>query len=184
MSITACQKYIQGLLDQMPWPAAMTGLSAPNAYITPPNPGVQSEIPAIYIWPSRGRESRDASRLRAGTVPRISGPGGPSGTKPVEHTMGIWLVWAMSTDDPDADNLFPGMIWAVQDVLRSVAYGASSSVTEDPAELTDPWTGQTSWLIDVGEVQSYEIYLRDLEPQRFSRYDGVIDLQLTEVIAA
>ena len=178
------QQYIKGLLDQMPWPDTMTGLTVPNAYIQPPNPNVQSEIPAIYIWMSRGRESRDSSRLRAGTVPRISGPGGPSGTKPVEHSIPVWLVWMMDSEDPDIDNLFPGMLWAIQEVLRSVAYGADSQVTADPALLTDPWTSEQSYLIDLGEVMSYEVYERTLEPQRFLRLDGYIDLQVTEVIAA
>jgi hypothetical protein len=55
MSIASVQLYIQSLVDQMPWPSTMTGLAVPNAYIVPPNPNVQSEIPTLYIWPTRGR---------------------------------------------------------------------------------------------------------------------------------
>ena len=184
MSIAAVQQYIKGLLDTMPWPATMTGLASPLCYITPPNPNVQSEIPAIYVWPSRGRESRDTTRLRGGTVPRIALPGGPSGTKVVEHRIGVWIVWAMSSDDPDADSLMPGMTWAVQAVLRSAAFGAGDMITADPALLTDPWTSEQSWLVDLGENMEYELYVRALEEQRFWRYDGVIDLDVTEIIAA
>jgi hypothetical protein len=184
MSLAACQHYVKSLLDQMPWPAAMLNLPPPSCYIQPPNPNVSAEIPAIYIWMTRGRESRDTSRLRAGTVPRISGPGGPSGTKPVEHTIPVWLVWNMSSDDSDADNLFPGMIWAVQAVLRSAAAGAGGVVAADPQLLTDPWTGEKSWLVDIGEVMSYETYERTLESQGYLRLDAVIDLQVTEIIAA
>jgi hypothetical protein len=175
--------YIQSLTDQMPWPATMTGLQPPNAYIIPPNPNDQSEIPSIYVWPTRGRESRDSTRLRAGTVPRISGPGGPSGTKPIEHAISCWLVWAMDSEDPDVNTLFPGMIWAVQEVFRSVAYGANGGIAANPALLTDPWTGEESWLVDLGEVMAYEVYVRTLADQRFLRLDGVIDLSVTEVCA-
>ncbi len=184
MSIAAVQSYIRSLLNGMPWPAGFQQLAVPVCYITPPNPNVQSAIPTLYVWPSRGRESRDTTRLRAGTVPRIAVPGGPSGTKVVEHKMEAWLVWMNSSDDPDADNLVPGMTWAVQDVLRSAAYGANGLLAEDPAELTDPWTGEQSWLVDLGELQTYEIYVRALEDQRFWRYDVAIELDVTEVIAA
>jgi hypothetical protein len=161
----------------------MTGLQPLSAYITPPNPNVQSEIPACYIWPARGRESRDTSRLRAGTVPRIAVPGGPSGTKPAEHVITAWMVWMMSTDDPDADILFPGMTWAVQEVFRSAAYGVSGQVAADPVTLTDPWTGETSYLVDLGEEQSWEYYDKLLEDQRFMRLDAVLLLPVTEVLA-
>ncbi len=184
MSIASVQSYVQGLLSQMAWPAAMAGVPPLHAVITPPNPNVQSEIPTAYIWPVRGRESRDSTRLRAGAVPRIAVPGGPSGTKPVEHTLTIWLVWMGSADAPQADSFFPGMAWQVQQVLRSAAFGAGGQVTADPQLLTDPWDASQSWLVDLGEVMSYEIYVRTLEAEGFLRYDGVLECSLTEVIAA
>jgi hypothetical protein len=116
-------------------------------------------------------------------VPRIAAPGGPSGTKPVEHSISCWLVWMMDVEDPDVNTLFPGMLWAVQEVFRSVAYGGNGGVTANPALLTDPWTSEQSYLIDLGEVQAYEVFIRTLSPERFLRLDGVIDLSVTEVLA-
>ena len=185
MSVAAVQSYIQSLLQDMPWPASMTGLPALQAYITPPNPNVQSEIPACYIWPQRLRESRDTDKLRSGTIPRAATPGGPSGTKAVDYTMNVWVTWDMSSDDPDADNLFPGMTWQVMVTLRGAAYAADgTSWSQDPYLLTDPWTSEQSWLIDLGEDMTAEYYERVLESERLLRMDCVIACSVSEVIAA
>ena len=186
MSLAAVQQYVKSLLDQMPWPASMTGLPPLACYITPPNPNVQSEIPTAYVWMQRGRETRDTDRLKTGTVPRAAVPGGPSGTKAVEYTIPVWLVWMMTTDDPDVDNLFPGMTWQVMKTLRGAAYAANgTSFSQTPAKLTDPWdSSDQSWLIDLGEDMSFETYERLLEDQRFMRLDAVIDCSVSEVIAA
>ena len=185
MSAAAVQAYIQSLLQDMPWPDTMTNLPALQAYITPPNPNVQSEIPACYIWPQRGRISRDTDKLRSGTIPRAATPGGPSGTKAVDYAIPVWLVWMMDTDDPDADSLFPGMYWQVINVLQGAAFAADgTSFSETPYLLTDPWTSEQSWLIDLGEDMTFETYERLLENQRFMRLDCVIDCSVSEVIAA
>lgn len=179
------QAYVQSLLQDMPWPAAMVGLQPLAAYITPPNPNVQSEIPACYIWPSRGRETRDTDRLKTGTIPRAATPGGDSGTKADEYSIMVWLVWMMSTDDPDVDSLFPGMAWQVMSVLRGGAYAADgTSYSQTPYKLADPWTAEPSYLIDLGEDMTFEFYERLLAPERFMRLDCVIDLSVSEVIAA
>lgn len=185
LSIASVQQYIQSLLQGLIWPAAMTGLPPLAAYITPPDPNVQSEIPAAYIWMQRGRESRDTDRLRTGTVPRAATPGAPSGTKAEEYTIPVYLVWMMSAEDPDADNLFPGMVWAVMKMLRGGSYTADGiSFSESPKLLTDPWDGEQSWLIDLGEDMTWDTDFRALEDQRFLRYDAVVDCSVSEVIAA
>lgn len=185
MSVAAVQGYIQSLLQGLPWPAAMTGLAPLACYITPPDPNVQSEIPTAYIWMQRGRETRDSDRLRTGTVPRAATPGGPSGTKAEEYTIPVYLVWMGSAEDPDADNLFPGLVWQVMSVLRGSAFAADgTSFSESPRKLADPWTGEQSWLIDLGEDMSWDTDFRALEDQRYLRYDAVIDCSVSEVIAA
>jgi hypothetical protein len=163
----------------------MTGLQPLQAYITPPNPGVQSEVPSCYIWPARLRESRDTDKLKSGTIPRAAYPQGPSGTKAVDYQISVWVVWMMSTDDPEVDSLFPAMAWQVMSTLRGAAYAANgTSYSQTPALLTDPYTGQQSWLIDLGEDMSAEFYERLLAPERFMRLDCVIDCSVSEVIAA
>ena len=183
MSLASVQTSIRGLLDQMPWPAAMTGLAVPNCYIQPPNPNVQSEIPTIYVWMQRDRESRDTDKLKTGTIPRIAYPGGPSGTKAVDYTIPVWMVWVMDISDPDIQNLFPGMVWTVRSVLRGSALGAGGQASVTPAELTDPWTGEPSWLIDLGEDMQTETYERALSAEgSLLRFDAVIECSVSEVI--
>ena len=184
-SLAAVQSYVRSLLDQMPWPSTMAGLAVPNCYVQPPNPNVQSEIPTIYVWMQRDRESRDTDRLKSGTIPRIDAPGGPSGTKAVDYTIPIWMVWMMDISDPDIQNLFPGMIWAVRSVLRGTAYGAGGQASVTPVKLADPWTGEQSWLIDLGEDMQTENYERSLSPEgSLLRFDAVIDCSVSEVIAS
>ena len=186
MSVASVQAYVQSLLQLMPWPAAMTGLPPLQAYITPPNPNVQSaEIPACYIWPTRLRETRDTDRLKSGTIPRAAYPQGPSGTKAVEYAIAVWAMWDMTTDDPDVDSLFPGMVWQIMSALRGAAYAANgTSYSETPVLLTDPWTQQQSWLIDLGEDMTANFYERLLASQRFMRLDCEIECSVSEVIAA
>jgi hypothetical protein len=184
VSIAAVQSYVKGLLDQLQWPGAMAGLPPLNCYIKAPDPYVQSSIPEADVWMRHGRESRDTDRLRGGTVPRIEIPGGPSGTKIHEYQIPIFLIWEMDTADPDTDNLFAGMLWAMMSALRGTTYaaGGQNSVTSVP--LTDPWTGEQSWLIDLGEDFTWDSDFRALEPQRSLRFDGVIDCSVCELIAA
>lgn len=169
MSINATQVYLQTLLNGLPLPG-----SAPNlaAYITPPNPNVSTEIPTAYIWPSTGNETRNPAM--GGTVPRASFAGGPSGTKPIVHTLHIYVIWDQANDDPQADTWFPGMLDAIMATLR---------VSPDPVKVTDPYTNIESWLVDVGERMSYQVSVSALESQRMYRYDGLITCLLNEIIA-
>jgi len=163
------QVYIRDLLDGLRWP--ISNLPPLQMQITPPDPNVDAQIPQGYVWPSRGNESR--SPRRGGTVPRATSAGAPSGLKTIEHRLELWLVWWGLDDDPDSDTLFPGMVDTVMETLR---------VSPDPtAILTDVWTSQQSYLIDVGEVMDYEITLRAITDQRFNRYDALITMTLNEV---
>jgi hypothetical protein len=169
MPIASSLSYIKGLLDGLAMPGQLPSM---NAYITPPDPNTETQIPTAYVWPTEGDESRDG---KAGTVPRNTGPGTPSGFKDLEHHIDVYVVWFGADDEPDIDNLFPGIVDAVMYAFRTSA---------DPAPVTDPYTGEASTLVDVGEVQSYRITLRSLVEQAYDRYDSLISLSVLEVIQA
>lgn len=171
MSINSTQVYIRDLLQNLTWP---TG-NLPNlvAYITPPDPDVEANLPKAYVWPSHGSESR--STTNGGTVPRALTVGGPSGFKGVQHSMDVYLVFFGADDDPEADTLFPMMVDTVMSKLR---------VSTDPVTVTDQYTAIDSWLIDVGETMTYEVTLRSLVDEGYNRYDALIGVSILELIAA
>ena len=173
-------QYVQQLVATTTWPEAMLALPSPPGAIvtnlTPPNPNVLAGSPTASIWFLHGRESRDQDRLRVGTLPRAQFPGGPSGTKGVDHTIAIYVSWAgTSAADPNEDTLFPGMIDAIRATLR---------VSSIQVLLTDPWDGTQSWLVDVGELLDYATDLEALSPQRLNRWDTLLTCSVVEVIFA
>jgi len=170
MPIASTLGYIKGLLVSLPMPGSLPDM---NAYITPPDPNTETDIPTAYVWPTGGEENRDPEK--AGTVPRNSGPDTASGFKNIEHDIDVYVVWFAADDEADIDNLFPGVVDAVMAAFRFSA---------DPATAVDPYTGQVSTLIDVGERQSYRITLRSLVEQAFNRYDCLVGLSVLEVIQA
>lgn len=143
------------------------------AYITPPDPNVETQIPTAYVWPTDGDEGRDPDK--GGAVPRNSGAGTASGTKGTEHNIDVYAVWMASNDEPDIDNLFPGVVDAVMAAFR---------FSVDPATATDPYTGEQSTLVDIGERMNYRVTLRSLVEQAFNRYDALIGLSVLEIIRA
>ncbi|HEY0719545.1 MAG TPA: hypothetical protein VGD68_18160 [Streptosporangiaceae bacterium] len=171
MPIAACQEYVKNLLNDLPMPGSYPNLAC---YITAPDPNVEAEIPTAYVWPTNGAEKRDPRN--AGTMPRNTGPGTPSGFKTISHSIGIWVVWFGADDDQDADNAFPGMVDAIMFALRTAA--------PDPAIVTDPYTGEETMLADTGEEMTYQTNVSAIEDQRWNRYDALIKLPITEVIQA
>ena len=111
-----------------------------EALITPYDPD-ESGAARIYVWPASGPESRLA-------WPRNTGPGTPAGWKQTRHSILLYLVWFDSQDtDLNIDINFPALIDFVMFTLRT---------TTDPAPVTDPLTGNPSWLLDIGENMTYE----------------------------
>lgn len=179
MTLVATQQYIKLLLNDLPWPPGMAALPNPPgnliAHATAPNPTVVASAPHAYIWMQRGAENRDNAKYGAGTIPRAQYAGGPSGTKAREHTIPIYVIWDGFSGDTNAATLFPGMLDAIMSALR---------VSPDPVEVTDPWDGSQSFLVDVGETISYDVDLWTLEPQRMERWDGLITCSVVEVFSA
>jgi hypothetical protein len=169
VTINAVQLYVKNLLDGLALPQ---GLNL-TAYITPPDPNVETDTPTAYVWPADGTESRDPRR--GGSIPRMTVPSQPSGTKVAEHMMDVWLVWFSANDDPDADTWFPGMVDAIMALLR---------VTAVEVDVYDPYSNAQSVVIDTGEQMTYKIAVSAVEDERYNRYDALITLRLTELFTA
>lgn len=170
MPIASTLSVVKNLLVDLPMPGGLPDMAA---YITPPDPNTETQIPTAYVWPTEGEESRNADK--AGTVPRNSGPGTPSGDKGIEHSIDVYVVWFAADDEPDIDSLFPGIVDVVMAAFR---------FSRDPAQATDPYTGEQSTLIDLGENMSYRMTLRSLVEQAYNRYDCLVQLSVLEVIRA
>jgi hypothetical protein len=166
MGINSCQVYLQQLIDGLPVP----GNLSIEAFITPPNPETDYTNPHAYIWPAEGMESRNPGT--GGSIPRASSPGAFSGTKSIQHTIDIFLVWFAANDDPDADTWFPGMVDTLMAMLR---------VTPTPAVTQDVYTNQTTNIIDVGERMDYKIAVSTVADEGFNRYDALLTCHLLEL---
>jgi hypothetical protein len=169
MPIASTLAWVKGQVNGL----AMPGINTPSmvAYITPPDPNDEAQYPTAYVWPTDGRESRE----NPGTIPRNTGPDTPSGFKPINHMIDVFIVWFQADDDPDADSLFPGIVDAVMAALRT---------SPDSETLTDPYTGGQSTLYDLGEQITYQIFINSLADQAYDRYDCLLRCTITELIQA
>jgi hypothetical protein len=171
LPLVSVQTFLLGLLDGLPMPYSQPSA---NAYITPPDPRVQARIPAIYIWPAPGEENRSGEL--GGTIPRNKGPGTPSGTKGLLHHMDVYLTWTAVNNAQQTDPVFPGMVDAITAALR---YSQPN-----PAEFTDPNTGLTSTIYNVGEDMRWNLGIEALDDERFLRYDALVTVSVWEIIQA
>lgn len=171
MSIVTIQQYLLATLNGLEMPSP---IPAAQAYITPPDPRVQAKVPAIYIWPSDGQENRSAEL--GGTIPRNTGPNTPSGTKGLLHQFDIYVTWFSANQGRQADPLFPGIVDTIMFALRTSL--------PNPAEMTDPFTGQVSTIYNVGETQKYRIGIEATADERWLRYDSLIQCSIWEILNA
>lgn len=171
MPLVTVQSFILSLLDGLPMPA---GVPNANAYITPPDPRMNAKVPAIYIWPSDGQENR--SPQLGGTVPRNTGVNTPSGTKGIRHRLDIYITWFSAGSGRQQDARFPGIVDSVLFALRTSQ--------PNPAYLTDPNTGITSTVYNVGEEMSYRIGIDSTAEERTKRYDALITVTIWEILNA
>jgi hypothetical protein len=149
---------------------------AAEAFITPPDPRVKAKTPAIYIWPSDGQENR-SSEL-GGTIPRNTGPNTASGTKGLLHQFDIYVTWfgPNVSNAANTDPKFPGIVDTVMMALR---YSQPN-----PYEATDPATGLTSSIYNVGENIRYRTGVEATADERWLRYDALLQVSVWELIRA
>jgi hypothetical protein len=170
MPIVSCQNAILGILQGLPMP---NGNYLLEAYITPPDPETDYSNPHIYIWPTKGVESRNPAD--GGAIPRNTGVGTPSGTKPIRHHLEAFLRWYANNDDPGADSWFPAMVDCIMWALRTAT---------DPLVVTDPFTDIETQLVGIGEDMTYMVTIRATEDEAYNMYDALITLPLWEIIHA
>ena len=126
MSLNAIQQFLKTTLDGLVIP---DGVIAPvQAYVLPPVITDVGENPAIFIW------GGDLDEQRA-TLPR--GPG----EKRVQHTLSLYVMF-IAEHDPTVDQQFPILLDVIRATIRAIPL---------PVLLTDPTTGETSQLTDIGE---------------------------------
>lgn len=165
------QSFLLSLLDDLEMPY---GRPNAKAYITPPDPRINAKVPAIYIWPSDGQENR--SNQLGGTIPRNTGPNTSSGTKGIRHRLDIYITWFSSGSGKQQDPVFPGIVDAVMYALRTSQ--------PNPAYITDPSTGLTSSIYNVGEEMSYRVGIDSTAEERTKRYDALITVTIWELLTA
>ena len=171
MPVVVVQQFLLSLLNGLEMPYSV---AAAEAFITPPDPRVKAKVPAIYIWPSDGQENRSGEL--GGTIPRNTGPGTPSGTKGLLHQMDVYVTWFSANQGRQADPVFPAIVDTVMMALR---YSQPN-----PAELTDPATGLTSSVYNVGETMKYRVGIEATADERWLRYDALVQVTCWESINA
>jgi hypothetical protein len=171
LPLVTTQAFLLSLLEDLPMPY---GLPSAKAFITPPDPRIQTSIPAIYIWPSDGDENRSADL--GGTIPRNTGVGTASGTKGIMHRFDIYLTWTSAGQGTQQDPLFPSMVDAILFALRFSQ--------PNPAYITDPNTQLTSTIYNTGEQMTYRVGIESLADQRRKRYDAIVNVSVWEIFNA
>jgi hypothetical protein len=171
MPLVSVQSFLLSLLEDLPMPY---GLPSAKAFITPPDPRIQTSVPAIYIWPSDGDENRSPDV--GGTIPRNTGPGTASGTKGILHRFDIYITWTSGGSGTQQDPLFPSMVDAILFALRFSQ--------PNPAYITDPNTNLTSTIYNTGEQMTYRTGIESLADQRRKRYDAIINVSVWEIFNA
>lgn len=171
MPVNSTLSYVRSLIDGTT--VSGNAGTAIEAFISPPDPKEDSFNPAAYVWASRGPEKRNSgSRSPApGGAPRPA-PLPPAGWKLTVHTVEIYLTWFDENTDPQQDSSFPLVLDLVQNILRTCNM---------PVNLTDPATGMSCQLVNLGENMSYEyVPVRSTASQRYHRQDALITAPVEE----
>jgi hypothetical protein len=164
--LNSVQLYVKGLLDGLELPSPMPPL---KAYVAVP-PVSSEATPIAFVWGSNAREARH-------TMPRAQ-PGQPAtgGFKKIPYLLEVWIQHAESASGQNADSKFPSIVDAVTAVLRN---------TQMPVTITDPDTGQTSTILEIGEEIDVDYPpARAIQQQRIYDYRARLTLPIREEIQA
>jgi hypothetical protein len=174
MPLNSTLQYMKGLINGLAMPGGIPNLVA---YINPPAADEEPfGEPRAYVWVPAWDESRNPER--GGAVPRalskpVPGANPDSGTKAIDHSVHIWVIYDQANDDDQADSLFPGILDAISWQLR---------VSTDPEVVVDQYDGTITQLVDVGETINGQIQVVALAGQRMYRYDSLMVVPVTEII--
>ena len=87
MPIASTLAWVKGVLNGLPMPGINT--PAMVAYITPPGPERRGAVPdRLRVADQRAR----VPGRPAAPIPRNTGPGTPSGFKPINHMVDVFIV--------------------------------------------------------------------------------------------
>jgi len=171
MSLNAVQQFIRDTING----TSSSYLPSLKAWVAPPSVGDIGNAPNAYVWGATFHEHRwtmSAGRYDGDQNYML----GSGGNKKVEYQVYIWISVATKADDPHADEAFPILLENVLKALRA---------TPKVNNITDPSTGQSSSLMDLGEEFQVEYSTpRTTADQRIIRTDCRITAMFFEMISA
>ena len=94
----------------------------------------------------------------------------------VLHQMDVYVTWFGPNKGTESDPTFPAVVDAIMQALRTSQ--------PNPYQATDPNTGVTSTIYNVGENLRYRVGVESVADQRFLRYDALLDCAVWEIINA
>ena len=150
---------------------SLNGLEAGNyqplvVQIQPVVPAGISLAPHAYPFDSTGKNFR-------ATPPRMR----MTGQRKLIHSVGIRVVVGQPQATGDADYVFTDLIEAIM--------ATCAAIPMPQAALKDPFTGNTSRLVAIGEQMEWKIYEPEYAPggnQRMFVYRGDVDVTVEEWI--
>ena len=88
----------------------------------------------------------------------------------------MYVTWFSSNSGTQADPKFPAIVDTVMLALR---YSQPN-----PAQMTDPATGLTSTIYNVGESLRYRTGVEATADERWLRFDALLQVSVWEIINA
>lgn len=165
MGVATTLAFVRDLLDgqNVPGPAGRI-----EAFVQPPDPETHYTNPHAYVWLVRGssrRVSGPRSPAPANLVQNV--PAAPAGWKRYQHNISIWLTWFEDNYvGSQTDAAFPTVLDWVMMMLETCHM---------PFTTTDPSTGLSAQLINLGQNLDYEYQpVRATAAQRTHRQDAQI----------